>query len=162
MKYIILIFCLLASYSRLSAQEINKVSIYLEEGEKGKDAYASIKEISVENKKIKLNESYTGKYKDRKGRKVECELTEDLKKELKNLVIKNDFLKNIIEIFNILPPANYKKIKLSFETSQGFFRTEFEGTERDYRSSETKKKLDPLIIYLQNLYVNSNLNCKTE
>jgi hypothetical protein len=160
MKYLIIFF--LFFYLSAHAQEINKVTVYLEEGEKGKDSYASIKEITIENKKIKLTESYTGKYKDRKGRKIECEITDALKDELKSLVIKNDFLKNTLEIFNILPPVNYKKIKINFETSQGYFRTEFEGAEHDYRSSQIRKKIEPLITYLQSLYLNSNLKCKTE
>lgn len=160
MKFLAIFFLLLCGTGY--AQDINKVTVYLEEGQKGKDAYASIKEITIEYKKIKLNESYTGTYKNREGRKVECELTDALKDELKNLVIKGDFLKNTIETFNILPPVNYKKIKINFETSQGYFRTEFEGAEHDYRSSETRKKIEPLIGYLQNLYLNSNLKCKTE
>jgi hypothetical protein len=161
MKNFLLIFLFFISNFAF-AQDINRVSVYLEEGEKGKDSYATIKEVIIGNNFFKFSESYTGRLREREKTKLECELTKELKDELKNLIIKNDFLKNTIEIFNILSPASYKKIKINIESSQGNFRTEFEGAQFDYRSSETAKKIEPLLSYLMQLYTNSNLKCKQE
>lgn len=159
MRKILIMFLFFVS-SVATAQEISKVTVYLEEGEKGKDSYATIKEITVENNFIKFSESYTGKLKNREKTIIECDLTKELRDELKNLIIKNDFLKNTIELYNILSPASYKKIKINIESTRGYFRTEFEGAQYDYRSSETAKKIEPLLTYLKQLYTSTNLKCK--